>query len=158
MVSCLNLCHSVYYSSKTLFIYLFLAMLGLHSCVGFSVVVNGGFSCCRAWAVVCKGFSRCISRALEHGLRSCSVQAQLLCGMWDHPGSGIEPMSPAFAGRFFTAEPPGKPPKQCLTTCQTNKRKKKRKEKRTSNELVMDREAWCAVVHGVSRSWTRLSD
>ena len=25
-------------------------------------------------------------------------------------------------------------------------------------ELVMDREAWSAVIHGVAKNWTRLSD
>ena len=30
--------------------------------------------------------------------------------MWNLPGPGIEPMSPALAGGFLTTEPPGKPP------------------------------------------------
>ena len=28
--------------------------------------------------------------------------------MWDLPGPGIEPVTPEFAGGFFTADPPGK--------------------------------------------------
>ena len=32
----------------------------------------------------------------------------MLCGMWDLPGPGIEPVSPALAGGFLTTEPPGK--------------------------------------------------
>ena len=29
-------------------------------------------------------------------------------GMWDLPGPGIEPVSPALASRFLTTAPPGK--------------------------------------------------
>ena len=25
-------------------------------------------------------------------------------------------------------------------------------------ELVIDREAWCATIHGAAKTWTRLSD
>ena len=32
-------------------------------------------------------------------------------GMWDLPGPGIEPVSPALAGGFLSTVPPGKPPK-----------------------------------------------
>ena len=42
-------------------------------------------------------------------LSSCGSQAQLLRGMWDPPTPGLEPMSPALAGRFSTTVPPGKP-------------------------------------------------
>ena len=28
--------------------------------------------------------------------------------MWDLPGPGVEPMSPALAGGFYTTEPSGK--------------------------------------------------
>ena len=42
-------------------------------------------------------------------LSSCGSQAQLLLGMWDLPGPGLEPVSPALAGRFSTTVPPGKP-------------------------------------------------
>ena len=55
------------------------------------------------------GFSSCGSRAPERMLSSCGARAQLLRGMWDPPGRGLEPMSPALAGRFSTTAPPGKP-------------------------------------------------
>ena len=43
-------------------------------------------------------------------LSSCGSRAQLLRGMWDLPRPGLEPVSPALAGRFSTTAPPGKPP------------------------------------------------
>ena len=42
-------------------------------------------------------------------LSSCGSQAQLLHGVWDLPRPGLEPVSPALAGRFSTTAPPGKP-------------------------------------------------
>ena len=42
-------------------------------------------------------------------LSNCGSRAQPLRGMWDLPGPGVEPVSPALAGRFSTTAPPGKP-------------------------------------------------
>ena len=56
------------------------------------------------------------SLVAEHSLQmrrlsSCGSRAQLLRGMWDLPRPGLEPVSPALAGRFSTTAPPGKPMK-----------------------------------------------
>ena len=48
-----------------------------------------------------QGLSSCSSQLLQHRLDGC--------GTWDLPRSGVEPVSPASAGRFTTTEPPGKP-------------------------------------------------
>ena len=62
-----------------------------------------GFSGCSTWAQQLHPWG------LEHSLSS-GTWAQLLCSMWSLPGQGIEPVSPALAGRFFTTkQPPGKP-------------------------------------------------
>ena len=57
------------------------------------------------------GFSCCGARAQQFQLMgSRAHDQQLWCtGMWDLPGSGIEPVSPALVGGFFITEPPGKP-------------------------------------------------
>ena len=54
------------------------------------------------------------SLVAEHRLQTrrlgnCGSRAQLLRGMWDLPRPGLEPVSPALAGRFSTTAPPGKP-------------------------------------------------
>ena len=43
-------------------------------------------------------------------LSNCGSRAELLRGMWDLPRPGLEPMSPAPAGRLSTTAPPGNPP------------------------------------------------
>ena len=67
-----------------------------------------GFSCCgaralgsRASVIVTGGLSSCGSQAVEHRLSSCGAQVSLLRSMWDLPGPGLEPMSPALAGRIL---------------------------------------------------------
>ena len=54
------------------------------------------------------------SPVAEHRLRTRRLsghgsRAQPLHGMWDLPGPGHEPVSPASAGRLSTTAPPGKP-------------------------------------------------
>ena len=42
-------------------------------------------------------------------LSNCGSRAQSLRGLWDLPRPGLEPVSPALAGRLSTTAPPGKP-------------------------------------------------
>ena len=63
---------------------------------------------------VCGPLTIAASLVAEHRLQtcrlsSCGSRAQLLHGMWDLPRPGLEPVSPALAGRLSTTAPPGKP-------------------------------------------------
>ena len=60
------------------------------------------------------GFSSCGSQALERRLNSCGTRARSLRSMWDPPGPGIEPLSPALAGRLSTTALPGKSLVHCF--------------------------------------------
>ena len=87
---------------------LFLAVLGLHCCMlAFSSCGEWGLlsSCC-VQASHYGGFSCCEAQALR--LQQFGAQDLLSCSMWDLPGPGTEPMSPALAGGFLTTRPPGK--------------------------------------------------
>ena len=78
----------------------------------------GFFSSCREWGLLCGcgaqashpgDFSLRSTGSTVRGLHSCGTWAYLLRGMWDLLRSGIEPMSPALAGRFFTTQSLGNP-------------------------------------------------
>ena len=94
------------FCSYSFIYYLFLAVLGLHR--------RGSFSwwwLLSLWSTVSRA---CRLQQLqflgsEHRLGSCGTRAQLLYSLWDLPGPGVEPVSPALASGFFTTEPPEAP-------------------------------------------------
>ena len=108
--------------------------LFMYDCAGSSLLC-GLSPRCRAWASHCRDFSCCGARALgqacfgscghglsscsfwtrEHRLSRCGVWPRLLCGMWDLPRSGTEPVSPALPGSFFTTKLTGKTPSTYLS-------------------------------------------
>ena len=92
-------------------IYLFMTVLGLR----FSA---RAFSNCGKWGplfIAVRGPPTIAAPLVaEHRLQTrrlsnCGSRAQLLRGMWDPPRPGLEPVSPALAGRLSTTAPPGKP-------------------------------------------------
>ena len=88
-----------------------MAVLGLHFCV------RASSSCGKRgplFIAVLGPLTIAASLVAEHRLQmhrlsSCGSPAQPLRGMWDPPRPGLEPMSPALAGRLSTTAPPGKP-------------------------------------------------
>ena len=88
-----------------------MAVLGLRFCAR-------AFSSCGKWGplfIAVRGpLTVAASLVVEHRLQthrlsSCGSRAQLLRGMWDLPRPGLEPVSPALAGRLSATAPPGKP-------------------------------------------------
>ena len=88
-----------------------MAVLGLRFCAR-------AFSSCGKWGplfIAVRGpLIITASLVVEHRLQTrrlsnCGSRAQLLRGMWDPPRPGLEPVSPALAGRSSTTAPPGKP-------------------------------------------------
>ena len=111
---------SIFFFKELLYLFIYLFIFGCVGssflCEGFLVAASGGHSSSR-----CAGLSLSRPLVAEHRLQtrrlsSCGSRAQLLRGMWDLPRPGLEPVSPALAGRFLTTAPPGKPPLSILTS------------------------------------------
>ena len=97
----------------------FIMYLFIYGCVGLRFCARA-FSCCGKWGpllIAVRGpLIIAASLVAEHRLSNCGSRAQLLRGMWDLPRPGLEPVSPALAGRFSTTAPPGKPKKLFLNS------------------------------------------
>ena len=102
-----------------LFVYLFMAVLGLRFCArAFSSCGERG----PLFIAVRGPLTIAAPPIAEHRLQtrrlsSCGSRAQLLRSMWDLPRPGLEPVSPALAGRLSTTAPPGKPRNTLLRCC-----------------------------------------
>ena len=88
-----------------------MAVLGLRFCAR-------ALSSCGKWGplfIAVRGpLTVAASPVAEHRLQTrrlsnCGSRAQPFHGMWDPPRPGLEPVSPAPAGRLSTTAPPGKP-------------------------------------------------
>ena len=88
-----------------------MAVLGLRFCArAFSSYGERG----PLFIAVCGPLTIAASLVAEHRLQTrrlsnCGSRALLLRRMLDLPRPGLEPMSPALAGRLPTTAPPGKP-------------------------------------------------
>ena len=109
------LCGWTHFFFYSYFIYLFIYFI--FGCVGSSVRARAFPSCGKRgplFIAVRGPLTTAAPPAAGHRLQtrrlsSCGSRAQLLRGMWDLPRPGLEPVSPALAGRFSTTAPPGKP-------------------------------------------------
>ena len=76
-------------------------------------------------------------------LSNCGSRAQLLCGTWDLPRPGLEPVFPALAGRFSTTAPPGKPGIRVFN--ETSKRKMRQVALKKSPLVLISKAIRCAL-------------
>ncbi|KAJ8782908.1 hypothetical protein J1605_009516 [Eschrichtius robustus] len=74
---------------------------------GFLTTVLPGKSLCRSCLLTQQGETK-FQRPCP--LHLSAPESHLLRGMWDLPGPGFEPVSPALADGFLTTVPAGKPP------------------------------------------------
>ena len=111
-------------------IYLFISING---CVGSSFLCEGFLQLWQAGATLHRGAWASHHRSLSCcGAQAPDAQAQqlwltgpLLRGMWDLPRPGLEPVSPALAGRLSTTAPPGKPRRKFFSNKKTGERSQK---------------------------------